>query len=50
VFGLGWAMTGACPAPLFALVGAGYTPFQVAIVGALLGTFVYGSVRDRLPH
>ena len=50
VFGLGWAMTGACPAPLFALVGAGYTPFLVAIVGALLGTFVYGCVRDRLPH
>jgi uncharacterized membrane protein YedE/YeeE len=50
VFGMGWAMTGACPAPLFALVGAGYTPILIAILGALLGTFVYGCVRSRLPH
>ena len=50
IFGLGWAMTGACPGPLYILVGSGYTAFLMGIFGAILGTFVYGLVRNRLPH
>lgn len=49
-FGIGWAMTGACPGPLFALTGAGYTIMIVAILGATLGTFTYGMLRKYLPH
>ena len=47
---MGWALTGACPGPLFITLGAGYFPILVAIVGALLGTLLYGILRDRLPH
>jgi uncharacterized protein len=50
LFGLGWALTGACPGPLFALVGSGSTVFLVAIGAAMAGTFVYGLLRPRLPH
>jgi uncharacterized membrane protein YedE/YeeE len=50
LFGLGWALTGACPGPLFALVGAGVGVMAVAIVAALVGTRVYGALRPRLPH
>lgn len=50
VFGLGWALAGACPGPMFTLVGAGYLPILVVIFFAILGTFVYGLLRDRLPH
>jgi uncharacterized membrane protein YedE/YeeE len=50
LFGLGWAFTGACPGPLFALVGAGVTVMIVAIASALLGTFAYGILRSKLPH
>lgn len=50
VFGLGWAMTGACPGPLYALVGNGITVFIVAIGSAVLGTLAYGALRDKLPH
>ncbi|HVY76354.1 MAG TPA: DUF6691 family protein [Puia sp.] len=50
IFGLGWAMTGACPGPVFVLLGCGYSVMLVVIVGALLGTFTYGLIRDRLPH
>ncbi len=50
VFGLGWALSGACPGPMFTLVGNGYSVILVAIGSAILGTFVYGLVRDRLPH
>lgn len=50
IFGLGWALTGACPGPLFALVGAGATTFTVAIGAALAGTWVYGALRPKLPH
>ena len=49
-FGLGWALTGACPAPLFSLVGAGYSVMILGIIGATLGTFVYGLIQDKLPH
>lgn len=49
IFGLGWAMTGACPGPLFALVGSGAVVFLVAIASAIAGTWVYGYFRERLP-
>jgi uncharacterized membrane protein YedE/YeeE len=50
IFGLGWALTGACPAPLFALVGNGVTVMLAAIFSALAGTWLYGFLRPRLPH
>lgn len=50
IFGLGWALTGACPGPLFALIGSGGSVFAVVGVAALLGTWTYGFLRPRLPH
>lgn len=50
IFGLGWALTGACPGPLFALVGGGATVIVVAILAALAGTWTYGRLRHLLPH
>ncbi|MGH1383661.1 DUF6691 family protein [Kordia sp.] len=50
IFGLGWALAGACPGPMFTLIGAGFLPVIVLIVAALLGTFVYGLLKDKLPH
>jgi uncharacterized membrane protein YedE/YeeE len=50
IFGLGWALAGACPGPLFTLLGAGFLPILVVIVAALFGTFVYGLLQNKLPH
>ncbi len=50
IFGLGWALAGACPGPMFTLVGAGYIPILIVIVSALVGTFVYGLLQSKLPH
>ena len=50
LFGLGWAITGACPGPLFAQVGAGYSVIIVTFLSALAGTWLYGLLRERLPH
>lgn len=50
IFGLGWALTGACPGPIFVNLGHAYWPILVVIAGALSGTFVYGLLRDKLPH
>ena len=50
IFGLGWALTGACPGPLFALLGAGYLPILIVIFGALFGTYLYGLFQKKLPH
>jgi hypothetical protein len=50
IFGLGWALTGACPGPLFALIGNGVSVMIVAVLSALLGTWTYGLLRPRLPH
>lgn len=50
IFGLGWALAGSCPGPIYTLIGAGYLPIAVVLLGALLGTFVYGLVRKHLPH
>ena len=49
IFGFGWALTGACPGPMFALVGNGISVMFVAILSAIAGTFVYGVVKDKLP-
>lgn len=50
IFGLGWALTGACPGPMFVNLGYGYLTMAIVIIGALLGTFLYGLIKDKLPH
>ncbi|GAB4263071.1 MAG: YeeE/YedE thiosulfate transporter family protein [Saprospiraceae bacterium] len=50
IFGLGWALAGVCPGPMFVLMGAGYTVFVVFLLSAITGTFVYGKLRSKLPH
>ncbi|NNV54484.1 YeeE/YedE family protein [Limnovirga soli] len=50
IFGFGWALTGACPGPLFALIGNGATVVIVVLLSSIAGTWVYGLVRDKLPH
>jgi uncharacterized membrane protein YedE/YeeE len=50
LFGFGWAMTGACPGPLFAQIGSGSTVVAVTLLSAIAGTYVYGLVRENLPH
>lgn len=49
-FGLGWALVGACPGPIFVLLGSGYFSMIIVIIGALLGTYLYGFFRKNLPH
>lgn len=50
IFGLGWAMTGACPGPLYTLIGNGFSVILIVLTSAVLGTFVYGRLRSKLPH
>ena len=50
IFGLGWAMTGACPGPMFTLVGHGIISMVLVILSAVLGTYLYGALRHKLPH
>lgn len=50
IFGLGWAMTGACPGPIYAMIGTGATVFVVVLFSAIAGTYVYGKFKGRLPH
>jgi uncharacterized membrane protein YedE/YeeE len=50
IFGLGWALAGACPGPMFTLVGVGYLPITIVIISSIIGTFIYGLLRDKLPH
>lgn len=49
-FGLGWALAGACPGPMYVLAGSGYLSFVIVIAAAVLGTFVYGVLKNKLPH
>ncbi len=50
IFGMGWALTGACPGPLFVIAGQGYSVFFLVILSAILGTFLYGLLQKHLPH
>ncbi len=50
LFGLGWAITGACPGPLYAQIGTGVTVIIVTLISAVAGTWVYGYFREKLPH
>lgn len=50
IFGFGWAVTGACPGPLFAQIGTGATAIVVTLLSAIAGTWVYGYFREKLPH
>lgn len=50
IFGLGWALVGGCPGPLYALVGAGNIIYLIPIIGLLLGTMAYGLIKNKLPH
>lgn len=50
LFGLGWALAGACPGPIYVLAGAGYSSMLVVLGGAILGTFAYGLLKKYLPH
>ncbi len=50
IFGLGWAITGACPGPLFAQIGSGFLVIAVTLLSAIGGTWVYGLLREKLPH
>lgn len=50
IFGLGWALVGTCPGPIFILLGSGFMSVGLILVGALLGTFIYGVIKDKLPH
>jgi len=50
IFGLGWALAGACPGPMYILVGTGVFSMLIVIAAAILGTFVYGLIKDKIPH
>ncbi|MEW5677068.1 DUF6691 family protein [Flavobacterium enshiense] len=50
LFGLGWALVGSCPGPIFILLGAGFYGIVIVLIGALLGTYLYGFFKDKLPH
>src|SRR6478609_7675550 len=49
-FGLGWALVGSCPGPIFILIGAGFLPMIIVLIGALIGTIIYGALKSKLPH
>ncbi|WP_272150653.1 YeeE/YedE family protein [Tenacibaculum aiptasiae] len=50
IFGLGWALAGACPAPIFVLIGHGILPILIVLIGAMLGAFIYGLLSNKLPN
>ena len=50
MFGFGWALTGACPGPIYTQIGAGYLSVIITLVSAIAGTWLYGAMRQRLPH
>ena len=50
LFGLGWGLVGCCPGPIFILLGTGIQSIGLILLGALLGTYVYGVIKDKLPH
>ncbi len=50
IFGLGWALSGACPGPMYILVGTGVFSMFIVIAAAIFGTYIYGVLKDKLPH
>lgn len=50
LFGIGWGITGACPGPLFAQIGCGFAVVGITLLSALMGTWMYGLLKDKLPH
>lgn len=50
IFGMGWALAGVCPGPMYVLAGAGYVSILIVILGALIGTLLYGIFKKKLPH
>jgi len=50
IFGLGWGLAGACPGPMYVLLGTGVLTIAIVLVGTIIGTFIYGILRPRLPH
>ena len=50
IFGFGWAITGACPGPLYAQIGTGATVIIITLISAIAGTWFYGLIREKLPH
>jgi len=50
IFGLGWALTGACPGPIYMIIGTGVSVFVIVLLSAIAGTFVYGLLKKKLPH
>jgi len=50
IFGLGWGLAGACPGPMYVLIGTGVLTIAIVLVGTIIGTFIYGILRPRLPH
>lgn len=50
IFGLGWALVGACPGPMFVNIGYGYYAMILVVIGSLLGTYLYGLIKNKLPH
>ncbi len=50
IFGLGWALTGSCPGPMFVNIGYGYWAMIIVVIGSLAGTYLYGMVQKKLPH
>lgn len=50
IFGIGWAITGACPGPLFAQIGSGFLAISITLLSAIAGTWTYGYFRNKLPH
>jgi uncharacterized membrane protein YedE/YeeE len=50
IFGMGWAFTGACPGPIYILIGNGYLIYLIVLLSAVIGAFLYGMISNRLPH
>lgn len=50
IFGIGWAITGACPGPLYAQIGSNYLSVIITLISAIFGTWIYGLMKEKLPH